>query len=124
MHAYAYIRNSIYNNVRWTIAGKPLPMWISGVYHTAPLLNGLAPWNKDLRWVGIAVDFVDSVENSESLDSMIVFENKIENSQHHLQNEWVFGHKQEQVNRRLHHITRRGMKHVHTQLKQPDKRRQ
>ena len=95
-------------------------MWISGVYHTAPLLNGLAPWNKDLKWVGIAVDFV---ENSESLDLMIVFENKIENSQHQLQNEWVSGHKQQQVHRRLHHMTQRRMKHVHTQLKQPDKRR-
>jgi len=89
-------------------------MWIVGVYYTAPLLDGLAPWNNDLKWVGIALDFV---KNSESSDS------EIEYSQHQLQNEWVSGHKQQQVHRRLHHITQRRMNHVYTQLKQPNKRR-
>ena len=122
MHAYVNTKYSESNNVQWNIKGKH-PMWIVGVYDTAPLLNRLAPWNEDLKWVGIAVDFVDS-DNSKSLDWMIVYENKTEDSQHQLQNEWVSGHKQQQVHRRLHHMTQRRMKHVHTQLKQPDKRRQ
>lgn len=114
MHAYVDTKKSEFNNVQWTIEGEQYPMWIFGVFDTDPLLDGSAPWRKDLMWVGIAVNFVKSSESSDS---------EIEYSQHQLQNEWVSGHKQQQVHRRLHHITQRRMNHVYTQLKQPNKRR-
>jgi len=123
MFAYRH-NNSGFNNVLWTIQACPDAMWICQVLDTPPLLDGSNPWNKDLKFVGIAVKYVDVkyVDKSEYLDSMIVFQNTVEDFQ--LQNEWVFTHTHKQVHRRLHHVAQRKMtRGFHTQLKQPDKRR-
>jgi hypothetical protein len=68
MYAYVNTKKSESNNVQWTIEGKD-PMWILGVFDTAPLLDGSAPWSKDLMWVGIAVSFVKSIKSSDSSSS-------------------------------------------------------
>ena len=123
MHAYVDTENPRSNNVQWTIAGKQQPMWVRCVDRTAPLLNGSAPWNKDMRWVGIAENFVSRME---SLDCMIVFQDNFEDSQHQLQNESVVGRKQEESSRQHFKQEQIRLKHFHhtLQLKQPDKCRQ
>lgn len=118
MYAFKDIKNSCSNNVQWTIEGYMYPIWIRFVDRTSPLPNGLAPWNKNMKCVGIAKKFVSRME---SLDSKIEFNYNFKNSQ--LQNKVVLRHKQEKLSRQHFKKEQFRLKHFHNTLplKQPYK---